>query len=70
MAIVRFFNSLALIGVFVCGDSSQATESVPRGQTNTIEHLQWIDVHVHLVGGRGERVHDYECAVKGSLRKH
>ena len=68
MVLLRFFCSLALVGVLICGDSSQATESVRGGQTDIVERLQWIDVHVHLVGGRGERLRDYDGAVKEALR--
>jgi hypothetical protein len=61
----HFLCSLALIGILFFGSSSLAAESATHGQTVTAQRIEWIDVHVHLVGGR---IRDFEGAAHVALK--
>lgn len=62
---MRIFLPLALAGSLLLGFSLFIEHSVaqPAGES---KRLEWIDVHVHLLGGRGTR-QDYGGAVRTAL---
>jgi predicted TIM-barrel fold metal-dependent hydrolase len=68
MALLHFLYSLALVGLLFSCSSSKPAESTTQDQTDMAERIEWVDVHVHLVGGRRGRVHDYGGAARVALK--
>jgi hypothetical protein len=61
----HFLCSLALIGILFFGSSSPAGENATLARAVTAQQIEWIDVHVHLVGGR---IRDFEGAAQVALK--
>ncbi|MCK5551930.1 MAG: hypothetical protein KAJ09_02210, partial [Deltaproteobacteria bacterium] len=61
----HFVYILALIGILFFGSSSLAGENATLARAVTAQRIEWIDVHVHLVGGR---IRDFEGAAQVALK--
>lgn len=66
MAFRHFLNILALPLLLLCSPGA-AGESTPSAEPGAAGRIQWIDVHAHLVGGRGGPDLDYYGAAEAAL---
>ena len=56
---------LVVLGLWVSSLAMFATQGASQ-PTQATGRVEWIDIHVHLVGGRGS-LQDYQAAIRGAL---
>src|SRR3972149_5619869 len=57
---------LVVLGLWVSSLAMFAGQGGSQPVGTTAGRLEWIDIHVHLVGGRGS-LQDYQAAIRGAL---